>query len=246
MPIDLRPSSQAAISVRCLNPMNRMPLGTGTVVVDGRRVGFTIAGNDRVFRVRPGVHTVEIRSGMARSNEVDLTLAPGEHAGLAFKLGSGWQPHLSLVTYIGCYLALMPIIVGLAYAAGRSWSELVPVVLNRTTFSQAMLSWVEYVTPALSSWPMPAVLFTLAWLACLPLVLFHQGTSIGELLHQVLSGGEIRLTREDRPASISPIDLMVAEPGPTPEGHLSLQAAHKARATLRGVQRPASRDDLVG
>ncbi|WZO98350.1 hypothetical protein EP7_005411 [Isosphaeraceae bacterium EP7] len=243
MPTELRPSGRTAISVRCLNPRSKISVGSGTVYVDGRRVGLTIAGKDRAFRVRPGIHTVEVRYGMSRSNEVDLKLAPGDQAALAFKLGGGSRPMFGSVSALSCYMALLPILVGLAYAAREPWGNLVPAVLNATTFTQAMMPWLYYVAPGLSSWTVLALLLNLVWLAGLPLVLLNRGPGTGELLRQVLGGGEIILKQEDRLASLSPIDLMVTDPGPTPEDHLSLQAARNARATLRSVQRPASRDE---
>jgi hypothetical protein len=246
MPVDLRPSTRTTISVRCLNPRSRLSVGSGTVFVDGRRVGFTIAGKDRAFRVGPGVHTVEVRYGLSRSNEVDLRLAPGDRAALAFQLGGLRGQALGLESNLAGYLALLPIVVGLTYVVRGPWRRLVLAVLNTTTFWQETLPWGNYVAPVLSTWSILAVFLSLGWLAGLPLVLQYRGTSTDEQLLQGLVVGEIRLTLEDRPESPSPIDLMVTDPGPMPEDHLSLQAARKARSTLRGVQRPGSRDDPLG
>jgi hypothetical protein len=244
MPTELRPSGRTAISVRCLNPRSKLSVGSGQVYVDGQRVGSTIAGKDRAFRVKPGFHTVEVRYGLSRSNEVDLKLALGEQASLAFSLvGVGRLPPLGPVSLAMCYLALLQIGVGLAYLMRGPWRELVSTVLGMTTFTPGMLPWFRYLIPALASWATLALFFTLGWIAGLPLVLLNRVPQSGELMRQVLGGGHLILKQEDRPASPSPIDLLVTDPGPMPEDHLSLQAARKARATLRSVQRPASPDD---
>ena len=170
----MEPRPRATITLRRNDLPAWLPVGAGTVYLDGERTGHLIGGKARTLFVLPGEHWVGIGIGLSPPASLKLELAAGERIDLACgakraKLGdwSRWRWMCSvaaaLVLLCTAFLLSLPFLLMFS----QNWSRFDRVVfLGARPAIYWLVSNLPFLDPFIAQIHNPYVLLVVIYLVC--------------------------------------------------------------------------------